>query len=140
MAPSRIRLQQILCPTNFSEFSDRAYRHARALAGWFDARLTVLHVIQYVVPAGGDLPYFPAPITVGAAVREEAQKELAIFVEAAQREGVAVDTLLLEGDPSREIQSTAEALPADLLVMGTHGRGGFERLVLGSVTEKVLRR
>jgi nucleotide-binding universal stress UspA family protein len=140
MAPSRIKLQHILCPTDFSEFSTRAFRHARALAGWFDARLTTAHVIPILIPAWGDPPYFPAPVPVGAAVRDDAAKELSAFVDPAEQQRIAVDTLLLEGDPAREIERVANALPADLLVMGTHGRGGFERLVLGSVTEKLLRR
>ena len=55
-------------------------------------------------------------------------------------EGVPIETKVLEGDPWRVIREEAEALPADLLVMGTHGRSGFEHLLLGSVTEKVLRR
>jgi nucleotide-binding universal stress UspA family protein len=50
-----------------------------------------------------------------------------------------VNVVVIEGIPAREIVAYAESLPADLLVMSTHGRGGFERLFLGSVTEKVLR-
>jgi len=53
---------------------------------------------------------------------------------------VPIETRLEEGDVSRQIQAVAEGLSADLVVIGTHGRGGFEHLLLGSVTEKVLRR
>ena len=55
-------------------------------------------------------------------------------------EGVAIETRVRRGDVWREIMAEAEELPADLVVMGTHGRSGFEHLLLGSVTEKVVRR
>ena len=67
-------------------------------------------------------------------------RELAQFVEPFLGEGVPIETRVVEGDPWRVIRDEALALPADLLVMGTHGRSGFEHLLLGSVTEKVLRR
>ena len=65
---------------------------------------------------------------------------MAQFLEPVLHEPVVVNTRLREGTPWREIEAEARALPADLIVMGTHGRAGFEHLVLGSVTEKVLGR
>jgi nucleotide-binding universal stress UspA family protein len=65
--------------------------------------------------------------------------EAGTYIPGAAGKGAPIETRLVEGDPWREIKAAAEALPADLVVMGTHGRSGFERLLLGSVTEKVLR-
>jgi nucleotide-binding universal stress UspA family protein len=141
MALTRVRIERILCPTDFSEFSERALLRAASLARWFDARVTALHVIQPVSLVG---PVAAKAVTVPAdllrTARDEMAKEIERFVTPLRAEGAAIESRLSEGDVSREIQAVAEALPADLVVMGTHGRGGFEHLLLGSVTEKVLRR
>lgn len=120
-----IEIKRILVPCDFSAFSARALERAAAIARWYEARLTVLHV----VPLAQDLP-----------PREVAAAELARFVEPARDAGVPIETAVAEGDPVREILGRASESRADLLVIGTHGRGGFERWVLGSVTEKVLRK
>lgn len=141
MATTRFQIHRILCPTDFSEFSARALAHAVALGRSFDARVTALHVMPYLMPsATGALPDFPIPMVTTEALRAEAAGELSKFVEPARGERVPIDLRLLEGDPSRVIASEAADLAADLIVMGTHGRSGFEHLLLGSVTEKVLRR
>jgi nucleotide-binding universal stress UspA family protein len=140
MAPTRIEIGRILCPVDFSEFSAPALERAVRLGNWFEARVEVLHVIPFAVPAGVGLPYFPAPLEVTRAQREQAAQGVADLVAPFLGEGVPIETKVLEGEPWRVIREEAEALPADLLVMGTHGRSGFEHLLLGSVTEKVLRR
>ena len=143
MAPKRVRIERILCPTDFSDFSRRALRRALTLASWFEARVTALHVVlrePLVLPGDAYGAYLPATTDLVRAEREKDAKELARFVEPFLGEGVPIETALAEGDPSREIPAAAAALPADLVVMGTHGRSGFEHLLLGSVTEKVLRR
>ena len=139
MAPTRIEIDRILCPVDFSEFSGAALERAVRLGNWFDARVEVLHVIPFLpfaAPAGLGPVYVPGP---GAMGREQAAQAIADLV-APFLGAVPIETKVLEGDPWRVIQEEAEALPADLLVIGTHGRSGFEHLLLGSVTEKVLRR
>jgi nucleotide-binding universal stress UspA family protein len=141
MAPVRPRLERILCPTDFSEFSKQALAHAVRLARWFDARLTVLHVAAaHRVPAEAAVAPFVVPLEPGEPEPEAATAELDRFVEPALDEGVAVETRVAVGRPAAEIVSAAEGICADLVVMGTHGRSGFEHLVLGSVTEKVARK
>ena len=140
MDPVRIAMERILCPVDFSEFSSRALERAVRLGNWFEARVEALHVVPFLMPAGAGLPYFPAPPESTATLREQSAKELLAFVEPFRGEGVPIDTRVLAGDPWCVIQDEALALPADLLVMGTHGRSGFEHLLLGSVTEKVMRR
>ena len=142
MAPSRVHIERILCPTDFSEFTTRALRRAVGLGRWFGARVTALHVIP-PSPWVMDAVYTPempvsAELLRDRRAREE--KELARCIEPLLDEGAPIEIRIAEGEPWCEIQAAAAALPADLLVMGTHGRSGFQHLLLGSVTEKVLRR
>jgi nucleotide-binding universal stress UspA family protein len=109
------------------------------LAKWYSAQLTVLHVYPVSQPLPVDAPW-NVPLfvkvekeTILEAVRRFCAQTLAGF------EG-AVDVVAAPGDAATEIAREAERLPADVLILGTHGRSGFERLFLGSVTEKVLRR
>jgi nucleotide-binding universal stress UspA family protein len=141
MARTRVQINRILCPTDFSEFSREAMKRAVSLAGWFEARVTALHVAPrtpWAWPADGYGTCTPIAGNLIRAWQAEDAKDLAHFVEPFLG-GAPIDKLRAEGDAWREIQAAAEALPADLVVMGTHGRSGFERLLLGSVTEKVLR-
>jgi nucleotide-binding universal stress UspA family protein len=140
MAPYRVQIERVLCPVDFSEFSARALARACDAAAWFDARVTVVHVCPNVIPGGPEAPYFPVSAETMRAVREQSREELAQFVEPFLRRGVPLATEVWEGEAWRAILDAAAALPADLVVMGTHGRTGFEHLLLGSVTEKVLRR
>ena len=129
-----IRVACILCPVDFSEFSRRALDHASALARWYGARLSVLHVV--VSRPAVDFP--PMPMTDEE--RRELTGQMRRFATGVPPE-VALDLRVREAsDVHREILSQAETLPADLLVVGSHGRSGFERLLLGSVTEKIIRK
>ena len=140
MAHNPIEIDRILCPTDFSVFSSRALRHAIALARQFEARLTVLHVMPPMLSYGGVPPYSPALAVVSPPVRQQVEEEMRGFVEPAIEAHVPTHIEIREGEPWREIERAAEELPADLVVMGTHGYGGFEHLLLGSVAEKLLRR
>lgn len=137
MEAKRIQIKHVLCPTDFSDFSARALRHAVAMAWRYDALLSVLHVVPDPVVYGGEMTYFPA--LDHAAIHEQAAEQLRRFVEPALLDRLRVALEVRDGVPWREIRAGAEQLPADLLVMGTHGLSGFEHLLLGSVTEKVLR-
>jgi nucleotide-binding universal stress UspA family protein len=132
-----IRIRRILCPTDFSECSRRALHQAIPVARYYQADLTALHVIAPV--AGPTYVDYVNPSLLDPRSREHALEALAEFVAPARAAAVRADTIVREGGPAQEILAAAEALPADLIVMGTHGRTGFSRLMLGSVTEKVLR-
>lgn len=133
-------IRRILCPIDLSDVSRRLLDHTRILAGWYGARITVLHVCNPIVIPATDLAFagaMPPPILADEE-RENARQQV---VEAIGRAGAAdVDVTIDSGHPARAIVACASALPADLIVIGTHGIGGFEHLVLGSVTEKVLRK
>ena len=131
-----IQFPHILVPTDFSDFSRRALDHAIALARWYDSRVTVLHVVppmRYL--KGPIIEHVPDP-----PLRDRSFDELLRFKEPAVASGVSIDPVVIEEIPTRGILERAQALPADLVVMGTHGRGGFDRWALGSVTEKVIRK
>ena len=133
----RLHVKRILCPTDFSGYSALALRYAVSLGRWFDAEVAVLHVLPF---RGSEFPYFSTLASPDSKVRQPAEDQLAQFVEPVLHEPVTIEPKLREGEPWREIVAEATALPADLIVMGTHGRSGFEHLLLGSVAEKVLRR
>ncbi len=132
-------VRRILCPLDFSEPSAHALEQAARMARWYGARLTVLHVRPTVVPHP-DMPAegHMAPWLV-AELETLRQRVMAACAEAATA-GVQVDAMTSAGEPVHEILTHAETLAADLIVLGTHGLSGFRHLVLGSVTEKVLRR
>ena len=137
MSRSSLRLAQILCPTDFSVFSARAFRHALVLARQFGARVKVLHVLPLLPNVGGS-PLVPVPMFPLPEHRQHVENELKRFVEGAHGSGVSVTTEIRDGLPWREILAVAEESQADLVALGTHGRSGFERFLLGSVTEKLL--
>jgi nucleotide-binding universal stress UspA family protein len=128
-----IGIHQILCPIDFSECSSHALDHAAAIARWDNARLSVLHVV--VNRPSMDLP----PLVLTDADRQQLVEEMRRFTAAAGV-GVSLDLIVQEAaHVHEEVLAQLSALHADLLVIGTHGRSGFERLFLGSITEKVIR-
>ena len=129
----------ILCPVDGSEFATRALRYAAALARQDGAQLTVL-TARPPLPALG---IWTAPnLTLPPELPGEREQTFEAFRQFVQRttELQDVRVLLQDGPVVGEILREAREWPADLIVMGTHGASGFERLMLGSVTEKVLRR
>jgi nucleotide-binding universal stress UspA family protein len=136
-----IEIRQILCPVDFSDHSRRALDHAFAIAKWYDSSVTPLHVLSFVPVAAyaPGSPMFP-PIPLTDVDREQVLVDLKRFAETPSAGAVRMEARLREGHTVDEILAEAEALPADLLVIGTHGRSGFERLVLGSVAERLVRK
>jgi nucleotide-binding universal stress UspA family protein len=135
--------KRILCPVDFSAFSERALDHAIAIARWYGSAITVLHVVDVrletpVGPPLAPIALAPPPLTVAA--REQISSELQRLVAAAAATDVTIESVVRDGRADTVILEIAAELRADLLVMSTHGRSGFDRLVMGSVTEKVLRK
>jgi nucleotide-binding universal stress UspA family protein len=137
-----ISVKHILCPVDLSDCSQLALSHAVALGSWYDARVTALHVFSEV-PILGPVA-MPGAVALPAVSVHEVDRDavfncLRKFVASVSRDN-AVEIELAEAvDARREILEQIKILNADLLVMGTHGRSGFDHLLLGSVTEKVMR-
>jgi nucleotide-binding universal stress UspA family protein len=132
-------IHRILCPVDLSDVSRHATSHAVLLAGWYQATIAALHVVNPIVIPATDFALVrtgPAPT-----LTDEDMENVRAQVEACFKSlpAVPVDVLVASGRPVTQILEHAGSLPADLIVMGTHGASGFEHLVLGSVTEKVLR-
>jgi nucleotide-binding universal stress UspA family protein len=139
-----IELQRILCAVDFSGFSRRALDHALSIARSYGSTVTALHVVA-PAPAVVAGAYFGSevapPIMLPTMDAATATRELERLVTSEQVPGVKVETLVTEGsEVYREILAQADHLDANLVVIGTHGRTGFERLFLGSTAEKVLRK
>lgn len=132
------RIERILCPTDFSDFSRNALWHALAIASAYDAAVTVLHVMPQTLMHPELFPYIKEPILVPLEIRERAQAHLDRLTIEVETGGVPFDVALESGEAAHRILSCAESLPADLVVVGARGRGALERLVLGSVTERLL--
>ena len=133
-----IAFRQILCPVDISEFSTRVLEHAVALGRWYGAEVTVLFVRPLGLPPA---LWFGAPTALPLAEPHEREMTAgAIRDYVRDATGADPEVLVSEGPVVAEILRVAGELPADLIVMGTHGAGGFERLLLGSVTEKTLRK
>ena len=134
-----VNITRVLCPVDFSDYSRHALDYAAVIARWYGAGVTALHVIPPYVPfapPAGDALY--PPIALAPEDLQQFVDELVAFAHESGLE--AVDTEVVQGSVNGEIVRFANELPADLIVMGTHGRSGFDRLMLGSVTEKILRK
>jgi nucleotide-binding universal stress UspA family protein len=131
--------RRILAATDFSELSTWALRHAVMWARRFGAELSVLHV-QESPPIWGD-PYVGSFNLAGLVeqIWEATSKRLEEHVAQEVPADVAVTRELLAGPPARTIEEFADGASVDLVVLGTHGREGLGRLLLGSVAERALR-
>ena len=130
----------ILCPIDFSDASTHAVDQAVVIAGWYKARITALHVCSPMLASVPGLGMSGRGEATGDTEMERLRNEAAAHCEAAITAGIGLDILIDTGQPASHILDRANSLPADLIVMGTHGTSGFEHLILGSVTEKVLRK
>ena len=126
----------ILVPTDGSAGCERVIEHAGKLARFHDARVVALYVVDATSYTG--LP-MEASWEGVRDVLDGKGKEALADVERLLGEDIEVETVTVEGRPSREIVRFADERGVDCIVMGTHGRGGIDRLILGSVAERVVR-
>ena len=136
-----LEVKLILCPVDFSEFSIRAYHHALSLAEHYGAKVAAQHIVELsrypfadYVASTGDYAEF------SRALREGGQQRLQAFLKTHAHDTIQPELVVHEGTAPDCILSYAQKHNADLIVMGTHGRRGYDRVVLGSVTNRVMRR
>ncbi|CCQ32794.1 dethiobiotin synthetase protein [Halorhabdus tiamatea SARL4B] len=127
---------RILVPTDGSDGIDAVIEHALELARVHNATVHALYVLDTATMSR--MPMDTSWEAVSDMLREEADRALG-EVEEMAGDTVTVETEMREGAPSREIVARAADADVDLIVMGTHGRGGINRLLLGSVAERVIR-
>jgi nucleotide-binding universal stress UspA family protein len=135
-----VEFKRILCPVDLSEPSRRALVYAGALSSWYNAQVIVLHVAPTFEPVEVRSSALFAPVDfVQPAPRDVVLEQLRESAAAAGLEGEHVAFAAETGEPAPIIVDQVVASHADLVVMGTHGRSGFDRFLVGSVTARVMR-
>ena len=130
----------ILVPTDFSDTADNASRHARELAGALGASLHLLHVVSSDLGAGAPELWGVDSDGLSQRLEAEATAELDRLRATLESDGVSPYVATGMGSEVDTISDYVREHDVDLVVMGTHGRGGVQHLLLGSVAEKVVRR
>lgn len=134
-----IKLKRILVPTDFSESARTALNYGISFAREYEAELVLLHVVE-TLAVGYASDLFPVPMAeVFQEISGYARAELEKLGVEAREKGVAVRELLVQGKPSAEILRVAREETADMIVLGTHGKGMIDKALFGSTTERVVR-
>jgi nucleotide-binding universal stress UspA family protein len=136
-----MQLNSILCPIDFSDFSAAAYQYALSLAGYYKARIVALHVVELWKYPFADYAAQEADYAkFSRALCEGGEVQLQRFVKEHSAGGVQPELVVHQGNAPNCILSLAQEENIEVIVMGTHGRRGFDRLVLGSTTDRVMRK
>jgi nucleotide-binding universal stress UspA family protein len=136
-----MEMKLILCPIDFSEFSARAYDHALSLAEHYQAKLVAQHVVElWRYPSADFAASAELYEEFRHSLRESRKKQLQEFVKNHTHDEIQTELVVHQGMAPDSILSFAQAQKTDVIVMGTHGRRGYDRLMLGSVTDRVMRR
>jgi nucleotide-binding universal stress UspA family protein len=133
-----VDIKQILVPIDFTETSERALDYAVELAQKLGARITIMHAYElpiYGFPDGA----LVASVDVATRISAASQEGLQAALDKRKDCGVELRAILRDGPPADEIATVAEETGADLVVLGTHGRRGLRRAIMGSVAEEVIR-
>jgi len=136
-----MELKSILCPIDFSDFSAAAYQHALSLAEYYKARIVALHVVElwkypFADYAGQEADYGK----FSEMMSEGGEMQLHRFTQQYSVGRIQPELVVDQGNAPRCILSFAQKENIEGIVMGTHGRSGFDRLVLGSSTDRVIRK
>lgn len=130
--------KKLLVPTDFGTGSDHALAYAVELAKAFGAEITIMHAYELPLVGFPDGALVATP-DLASRISEGAAIGLAKTIEPFAKSGVVMSTLLKQGPTWRSVIDTASEIEAGMIVMGTHGRHGLPRALLGSVAEKVVR-
>lgn len=132
-----MEVKKILLPTDFSELSNRAIQEALPLIKKLEAEVIFLHILERLDHPDDMTALFDEGY---AYLMDRSNALLDDLVTKAKQQGVEAESVLKNGVPHVEIVALAEEKGADLIIMGTHGRTGFNHLMMGSQTERVLRK
>jgi len=136
MEPIRV----VLFPTDFSECSAAAFHVACSLAAHYDAKLAIVHVKEPPLNVGATLGLEPIMLPIPETEAEHKQIEKKLLDIQPSNPSFGVQHHLLSGWPADEIVRASRAFGGDIIVMGTHGRGGLSRALMGSVAAAVTRK
>ncbi len=129
--------KKILIPTDGSETANKAVAHALSLADALGAEVYGIYVVDISAFAG--IPTEIVWENMKNLLEDESKKALELINKKAEEKGIKFEKIVKEGVPAEEIVDTAKEIGADLIVMGTSGRTGLDKFLLGSVAEKVIR-
>lgn len=132
-------MQKLLVPVDLSGFSEKSVEYAAKLARLTRGTMTLLTIIEDVLPYYELLPIAYPPPDYFATLKETAETKLAKLIEKHAPD-IKTEVQVRRGTPTNEIIETAKSGGHDLIVMASHGHSGLEHALLGSVTEKVLRK
>lgn len=134
-----MKIEKILFPTDFSKGSDNALLYAIDLAKQYNATLFIIHIIYDVIQTTGwDVPHLPLE-QLDKDLTASSEQKLDEFSEEVVRDLEKVEKRTITGVPYQEIVQFAEDEKIDLIVIGTHGRTGLDRVFFGSTAERVVR-
>jgi nucleotide-binding universal stress UspA family protein len=129
-------IEKILVPTDGSDYSMRALQYAISIAKTHDAELIVAYVVDEVV-----IDQFSKPeerLVVESELKGDGQRFIHYALSLVEKENVKATSKLVKGRPFEQIVNLAKSFNVDLIVMGTYGRRGAERILIGSVAERVI--
>jgi nucleotide-binding universal stress UspA family protein len=129
-------VKKILIPTDGSDYSIRAAEYGLGIAKMLDAEVMVIYVIDTV--ALNHTAKLTAREHVELELKQDGQRYIQYVLSLAEKSGVKTASLLAKGRPFEQIVHLAKSLGMDLIVMGTYGRRGAERILIGSVAERVI--
>ncbi len=129
-------IKKILVPTDGSDSSMRAAEFALKLAKYFESEIIAIYVIDHVILE--EISKIHERHELEEEIKRKAERYLNYIVKSAQREGLKASSILVEGQPHDQIIRHAELLGVDLIVMGSKGRRGMNRILIGSVAERVI--
>jgi universal stress protein A len=137
--------KKILVPTDNSKNSKEAFKYAVDLAKKHDSMIYVLHVIDisYIEEAGRfETSYFKLPNGYGENLLQEGKAETDEFIKEGlgENQELRIERYIRKGNPYTEIVNFAKEIGSDLIIMGTHGRTGLSHVLMGSITEKIVRK
>jgi nucleotide-binding universal stress UspA family protein len=135
------RINKIVVPIDFSEISERVIETALIFAEQFGAELSVIFVVQDINTALSGFAMVELPIVqMEGEILDSAEKRMGDFLEKhCPGSALSVRSKVLQGQAAEEIIEWSKTYDADLIVMGTHGYRGFEKMIMGSVTDRVLK-
>ncbi len=132
-----IIIRKILCPVDFSEASRNAVRYAHEFAKGMGAELVLLNIVEpRPMAVDMSLSYVPLEEDLEKAAREDLEE----IIRMEKEKGVEVQAEVRIGTPSELILEMAEELDVNLIILGSHGKAGLSRLLMGSVAESVVRK
>lgn len=136
-----MQLKSILCPVDFSEYSAAAYQYAVSLAEYYQARLICLHIVEvWKYPFASYAAHEADYAKFANALNEGGEVQLRDFVQKYSGHGIQPELVVRQGNASDCTLWFAQKESVDVIVMGTHGRRGFDRLVLGSNADRIMRK